>query len=81
MKYRFDRERGIVDKDGYQVVQLVANFCTDAFRDQAGKLLAKALSKVAGKEKEPKKGCECGCDTSSSTRRAGSKLFRRRKRS
>ena len=45
MNYRYDRELGIVDEEGLQVLQLVTNYCTDDLKDRAGNLLAKALNK------------------------------------
>jgi hypothetical protein len=52
MNYRYDRELGIVDEEGLQVLQLVTNYCTDDFKDHAGRLLAMALNKAAKKERK-----------------------------
>jgi hypothetical protein len=46
MKYRYDRELGIVDEEGLQVLQLSANYCTEDFKDHAGSLLARELNKL-----------------------------------
>lgn len=47
MKYTWDSERGILDKDGRQVLQIVTGGSrTVKLRDYVGKLLAKILNKT-----------------------------------
>jgi len=52
MKYRFDKERGVVDENNVQVFQLVKNNCSEKFRIMAGKLLAEAISNYNKNEEE-----------------------------
>ena len=46
MKYSYDDELGIVDDNNVQVLQIIKSNCTKKFRENAGKLLAKALSET-----------------------------------
>jgi hypothetical protein len=52
MKYYFDKERGIIDEDNIQVLQIIKSNSTEKFRIYAGKLLAKQLSKESTITKE-----------------------------
>lgn len=45
MKYRFDKDDGIIDENGKQIIQLVSGFsCTKKERIRIGKILASALN-------------------------------------
>lgn len=45
MKYKFHKDRGIVDENNRQVLQIVRSNSTEKFRIYAGKLLAEELNK------------------------------------
>ena len=46
-RYIWDKRDGLLDADtGQQVLQLVANYCTNKFRNMAGKELAEKLNSI-----------------------------------
>lgn len=50
--YKFDEQHGIVQTNGWQFIQLVANsHCSKSFRRTAGKELAKVLNAMERKKK------------------------------
>lgn len=44
MLYKWDKQYGLTDADGHQVLQIVGG--TNKFRNMAGKLLAEELNKI-----------------------------------
>ena len=44
--YKFHKERGLLNEDGFQIIQLVKTNCSEAERIRLGKILAEALNKT-----------------------------------